>query len=161
MFICPRAPAETQMLLLEKTIFHKYWLFGRDSSRLHLTFVAFCLMFFIRKQWLKQCNYSVDQSALLTGFRTDFTSSVWNFCRWVADVPPRETSSAAKSEEKRMFSQASVLDSVSRPSFKDRSALKELYDLSPDDLGWRFLEFLCLQQNSLYSAVRFANSEGI
>ena len=21
-----------------------------------------------------------------------FTSSVWNFCRWVADVPPRETS---------------------------------------------------------------------
>ena len=32
------------------------------------------------------------------------TSSVWNFCRWVADVPPRETSPAAKSEEKRMFS---------------------------------------------------------
>ena len=30
-----------------------------------------------------------------------------NFCRWVADVPPRETSTAAKSEEKRMFSQAS------------------------------------------------------
>ena len=35
-----------------------------------------------------------------------FASSVWNFCRWVADVPPRETSPAAKSEEKRMFSQA-------------------------------------------------------
>ena len=33
-------------------------------------------------------------------------SSVWNFCRWVADFPPRETSPAAKSEEKRMFSQA-------------------------------------------------------
>ena len=30
---------------------------------------------------LKQCYYNVDQSALLTGFRTDFTSSVWNFCR--------------------------------------------------------------------------------
>ena len=28
------------------------------------------------------------------------------FTCWVADVPPRETSSAAKSEEKRMFSQA-------------------------------------------------------
>ena len=27
-------------------------------------------------------------------------------CLWVADVPPRETSSATKSEEKRMFSQA-------------------------------------------------------
>ena len=60
-----------------------------------------------------------------------------------------------------MFSQASVLDSISRPSFKDRPALKELYDMSPDDLGRRFLEFLCLQQNSLYRAVRFANSEGI
>ena len=35
-----------------------------------------------------------------------FASSVWNFCRWVADVPPRETSATAKSEEKRMFSQA-------------------------------------------------------
>ena len=29
-----------------------------------------------------------------------FTSSVWNFCRWVADVPPCETSPAVKSEEK-------------------------------------------------------------
>ena len=60
-------------------------------------------------QELKQCNYSVDQSALLTGFRTDFTSSVWNFCRWVADVPPRETSPSTKSEEKRMFSQANLI----------------------------------------------------
>ena len=24
----------------------------------------------------------------MIGFRTDFTSSVWNFCRWVTDVPP-------------------------------------------------------------------------
>ena len=35
-----------------------------------------------------------------------FASSVWNFCCWVADIPPRETSLAVKSEEKRMFSQA-------------------------------------------------------
>ena len=35
-----------------------------------------------------------------------FASSVWNYCHWVADVPPRETSPATKSEEKRMFSQA-------------------------------------------------------
>ena len=35
-----------------------------------------------------------------------FASSVWNFCHWVADVPLRKTSPAAKSEEKRMFSQA-------------------------------------------------------
>ena len=39
------------------------------------------LLSVIRKQRLKQCNYSVDQSALLTGFRTYFTSSAWNFCR--------------------------------------------------------------------------------
>ena len=38
-----------------------------------------------------------------------FASSVWNFCRWVADVPPPEMFPAAKSEEKRMFSQASNL----------------------------------------------------
>ena len=50
--------------------------FVRDSSHLHLTFVAFYLLSVIRKQQLKQCNYSVDQSALLTGFWTDFTSSV-------------------------------------------------------------------------------------
>ena len=46
----------------------------------------------IRKQWLEQNNYSDVQSALMTGFRTDFTSSVRNFCRWVAEVPRRETS---------------------------------------------------------------------
>ena len=33
-----------------------------------------------------------------------FMSSVWDFCHWVADVPPLETSPAAKSEEKRLFS---------------------------------------------------------
>ena len=38
-------------------------------------------------------------------FVNNFTSSVRNFCGWVADVIPRETSSAAKSEEKRSFSQ--------------------------------------------------------
>ena len=55
--------------------------FVRDSSRLHLTFVAFCLLSVICKLQLRQCNYSVDQSGLLTGFWTCFTSSVWNFCR--------------------------------------------------------------------------------
>ena len=59
------------------------------------------LLSVVRKQYLKQCNYSIAQPVLLTGFRTDFTSSAWNFCRWVADVPPREKSPAAKSEEKR------------------------------------------------------------
>ena len=47
------------------------------------------------------------------GFRADFTSSVWNFCRWVADVFPLETSPAVKSEEKPLFSQARFLTSYS------------------------------------------------
>ena len=59
--------------------------FVRDSLRLHLTFVAFCLLSVI---------HFVCQSALLTGFRPHFTSPVWNFCRWVADVPPRERSNS-------------------------------------------------------------------
>ena len=50
-------------------------------------------------------------TAWLTDFLCEhwFASSVWNFCSSVADVPPRETSKAAKSEEKRMFSQAELL----------------------------------------------------
>ena len=51
-----------------------------------------------------------------------FASSVWNFCRWVADVPPRETSPVAKSEDKRMFTQAS-LGSVLQ-SKKENSGVK-------------------------------------
>ena len=35
-------------------------------------------------------------------------SSVWNICRWDAGVPPRKRFPAARSEEKRLFSQASV-----------------------------------------------------
>ena len=97
---------KTQMLILEKTIFHSHWLFC-------YRFIAFTvdpcsLLSVIRKQYLKQYNYSVYQSALPTGFRTDFCSSVWNFWRWVAEDPPRERSPAARSEEKRFFSQTSV-----------------------------------------------------
>ena len=35
-----------------------------------------------------------------------FTSSVWNFLRWGADIPPGVTSLAARSEKRRLFSQA-------------------------------------------------------
>ena len=105
-FICQRAPVNLECFFSKRVYSTNIDCFDIDSSGLHLTFVAFYLFSDIRKQCLKQCNYSVDQSALLIGFRTDFTSSVWNLCRGVADVPPRETSPAAKSVEKRMFSQA-------------------------------------------------------
>ena len=45
----------------------------------------------------------VDQSELLFRFRTDFTSSVWNFCRCVVDVPPGETSLVEEQEETAVF----------------------------------------------------------
>ena len=86
---------KTQMLLLENTIFHNCWLF---CQRFFAFTSDLCgLLSFV---------YSVYQSAPPTGLRTDFTSSVWNFCRWNEDVPPREKFSVVKSEEKRMFSQA-------------------------------------------------------
>ena len=91
----PTRRSKTQMLLLENTIFHKCWLF---CQRFFAFTSDLCgLLSFV---------YSVYQSAPPTRFRTDFTSSVWNFCRWNADVPRREKSSVVKSEEKRMFSQA-------------------------------------------------------
>ena len=76
--------------------------------------MAFCLLSVIRKQY----NYSVDQSKLLTRFRTDFTSSVRNFCRWGAEVPPGETSLAAKSEEKRLYSQITGSATAAKMSLK-------------------------------------------
>ena len=59
---------------------------------IHYIYFAFCLLSIICKQWLEQYNYSDVQSVLMTGFQTDIMSSVWNFCRWVTDVPPRKTS---------------------------------------------------------------------
>ena len=80
-FICQRAPAKLKWFFQRRLYSTNIDCFVIDSSLLHLTFVAFCLSSVIRKQQLKQCNYSVDQSSLLTGFRTDYTSSVWNFGR--------------------------------------------------------------------------------
>ena len=40
----------------------------------------------------------------------NLTSLVWNFCRWGADVPPDETSLATRSKEKRLYSQAWMID---------------------------------------------------
>ena len=76
--------SKTQMPFLKKNMFQeKVVCFVVDSSRsphrLHLTFVAFCILSVIRKQYVKKYNYYVDQSELLARFRTDFTSSVWNF----------------------------------------------------------------------------------
>ena len=68
--------------------------------------MAVCLLSAVRKQQLKQYNYHVDQSELLTRFWTDFTSSLLNCCRWGADVSPVEMSLAARTEAGRLFSRA-------------------------------------------------------
>ena len=109
--LCPSTtPAKLKCFMYRRLYSTNVDCFVKDSSRLHLSFVAFCLLPVIRKQEIKQSNYSIVQSALMTGFRREFTSPVWNFWRWVADVPARERSlpSAAKSEGKRLFSQTTV-----------------------------------------------------
>ena len=64
-----------------------------------------------------------------------FASSVWNFCSWVADVPPLETSLVAKSEEKRMFSQTT-------PRYLQGF---KLFFFSYPAMGW-----VCFKQNNVY-----------
>ena len=65
---------------------------GTMNSNIHrvyiLIFVAFCLLSVIFKQWLKQHNYYFVQSELLTRLWTDFSSSIWNFCRCGASISP-------------------------------------------------------------------------
>ena len=84
-----------------------------------------------------------------------FASSVWNFCSWVADVPPREMSTAAKSEEKRMFSQARgrkncwwPLKSHSRLSYLDR-VKKNITHISLSTFGKIFVQTFFLSLNIL------------
>ena len=65
---------------------------GTMNSNIHrvyiLIFMAFCLLSVIFKQWLKQRNYYFVQSELLTRLSTDFSSSIWNFCRCGASISP-------------------------------------------------------------------------
>ena len=49
-----------------------------------------------------------------------FASLVWNFCRWVADILPREMFPAVKSEEKRMFSQANIFIETETSGYEAR-----------------------------------------
>ena len=60
---------------------------------------------------------SVDQSALLTRFRTDFASSVWNFCCWVADFLPRSGKTSLSGNERGETSAVRRLGSFISPPF--------------------------------------------
>ena len=61
-------------------------------------------------------------------------SRVCNLCRWVADVPPRETCPSAKSEEKRMFSQATDWFLF---CFCFLTQTHSVFQFSPSIRGWR------------------------
>ena len=106
--------------------------------------LAFCLLSVIRKQQLKQYKTTpLTNQGFWPGFWTYFTSSVWNFCGWVADVPPRETSLAAKSVEKRMFSKATIL--------KGHFGLGTHLKTSSLDFPFSWLVFVLGFNNKLYN----------
>ena len=48
--------------------------------------------------------YYVEQTKLLTRFRKDFTSSVWNFCCWGADIPSGKISLTVRRKERWLLS---------------------------------------------------------
>ena len=72
-----------------------------------------------------QYNYHVDQSDLLTRFRTDFTSSVWNFCRGVTDVFPGEISLAARNKKKQ--EEHGLISQIAARNLSQASNDKKLY----------------------------------
>ena len=79
-YICKQASEKLKCFFWRRIIiFHKYWLFCLYSWRWHSLWPFVLILSVIHKQQLKQCNFSIDQSALLTWFQTDFTSSLWNF----------------------------------------------------------------------------------
>ena len=51
----------------------------------------------------------------MTKFWTDFTSSAWSFCHWVADVPPRETSPSGNEQGERSVFAGWVIEQLRCP----------------------------------------------
>ena len=88
------------LFTIYKKKFRKFWLriFVRNQAgkRDYLFRISVCPWFFS----------SGTNKKIYLFCKHWFTSSVCNFCHWDADVPPCETSRAARCEEKRLFSQA-------------------------------------------------------
>ena len=62
-----------------------------------------------------------------------FTSSVWNFCHWVADVPPCETSSTTRSKEWQLFYYLSLSSLSLTPYFLDLTRCISQFQGHPSD----------------------------
>ena len=86
-----------QLVFLKKNIFD---CFVVDSSRLHLTFEALCLLSVIRKQY--RYNYILRLPIRAPDQIPDRYYVISNGIS-VADVPPGETSLAARSKKKRIY----------------------------------------------------------
>ena len=69
------------MLLLEKNNYIPQILTVLFIFMAFTFFVAFCILsvIHISNNLNNDCNFSIEQSALLTWFQSDFTSSLWNF----------------------------------------------------------------------------------
>ena len=76
---------------------YKFWLFCYRFIALVFDLCSILTYVCCLKQWIEQ-RYSDVQSMLMTRFWTDVMSSVWNICRWVADVPPREMSPSSNEQ---------------------------------------------------------------
>ena len=74
-----------------------------------------CDWLFHCKSLLKECEYSIIQSVFMTKFQTDFASSVWSVCHWVADVPFHETSASGNEQGKRSVSTGWVIEQLRCP----------------------------------------------
>ena len=74
-----------------------------------------CDWLFHCKSLLKECEYSIIQSVFMTKFQTDFASSVWSVCHWVADVPFHETSPSGNEQGKRSVFTGWVIEQLRCP----------------------------------------------
>ena len=74
-----------------------------------------CDWLFHCKSLLKECEYSIILSVFMTKFQTDFASSVWSVCHWVADVPFHETSLSGNEQGKRSVFTGWVIEQLRCP----------------------------------------------
>ena len=102
-----------------------------------------------RKIW-KICIWNAMTTRFIT-YKPWFTSSVWNLCRLVPDVPPRETSPAAKGGGKRMFSQAIFKFCTGRIARRGSIEKKERFPMTPDLLKDRACIYLALENSEHFA----------
>ena len=92
MFICKQASEKLQCFFWRRIIiFHKYWLFCLYSWRLHSLWpFVFCLSFISNN--LNNVTSPSSNQCFWPDSRLILHHHYGIFCRWVAEVPPHETS---------------------------------------------------------------------